>query len=1123
MNKYSTALAVLAMAALSAPVVCQAQDPAAEFKLVQQLSANGKTADALARCDKVLEVYGNPKSRVAKQFTHFVPFFLWQKGQILMSTGDYDGAYETFNKLYTSEEYKKNDLRDRAKAIVPGGYDAFLTASLFYMGYSRFQQGVGNEQKPGDPKKFEECIPVMEQYLQLYQSGKVSAMEKQQKLDGKLCFILLQAYILKSEPDFQKAGEYLEKSRTAKSTLPDDMAMAGISSVINVAMKNPQYIDWGHKLVAANPSSFELSPVRMAAYGGKFFNYGNESTKLIGDFLKAGKTDDAAAAARTATDMLGLVPDTVETFYSLSEMLKSIGDFKAPINDTAAGATYRAAVCKALAKNYQKLHKENMALESYAISTAANAALQFGSNRLAKGGYQILLDRYPKMAMNGADGPQSLRDKNYFQYAQLCRATGDEETAVKYEKMVNAEALGEGGQIALLVNKMARLAGEGRWEEAIPAAEEVISSPDIDKLSQNYVAAKFTIVAGNYKLGRFDKVAKEGMALLESDIISKAKIKENIARNYDAQTRYFVVESYNKLGSVDPKNYDKAMEQVSAFIVKYPNTLDVKENPMLPNVYYMGIDTLLKRRGHGDEQADAKDLAKALEYCGVIAEKWPESALYPTSRLLAGNILINGQDESRKDEGVKALEASADAALAQEDGKGKDVAANALFWLASYAPDIAREGESEADRAKRVQGYIDRFWSDADYEGNAYCLQMLNLSMKKAMASGSKEAFDKEVSRAESVIAREANYSLANNTHNPDMEAAINSFVLNYVDGYKQFNGKELTLAEKSEKFSNFPGIAKEDKYTNAILRMALLSSMSDALSKAKRSKDGDPAEATRLEEEINDTFNQMKKDFEPGQLTNFICVQVGNFAVGYAKEIPDAAARNADLAEAVVYFDTVLGRQTDNISEAKLGKANALSLMEDKAKQQEAVALYKELANAVDPAILGPALFGLTKVYMAMGDYASAVATASKFTANRSLNANRQEMYLLQGQAYAKSGNVEDALLTYTNLYNQNRGQIAFSAPACKAMMELYWDRNKPATGDRLKGNFKSSDRWRAWSIGQDYVNQIRKSGIEQQMKPDDRDKYNEVVKLVSQYSTDPAVQKEDKAKKNFEAKIGK
>lgn len=1123
MNKYSTALAVLAMAALSAPVVCQAQDPAAEFKVVQQLTANGKAADALARCDKVLEVYGNPKSRVARQFTHFVPFFLWQKGQILMSTGDYNGAYETFKKLNTSEEYKKAELRDRAKLVVPGGYDAFLTASLFYMGYSLFQQGVGNEQTPGDSKKFEECIPVMEQYLQLYQSGKVSPLEKQQKLDGKLCFILLQAYILKEQPDFKKAGEYLEKSRNAKSSLPDDMAMTGLGTVINVAMKNPEYIDWGHKLLDANPSSFELSPVRMAAYGGKFFNYGNESSKLISDFLKAGKLDDAAAAARTTSNMLGLVPDTVETFYALSAMHKAIGDFKAPINDAAAGATYRADLCKALAKNYQKLHKDNTTLESYAISTAANAALQFGSNRLAKGGYQILLDRYPKMAMNGKDGLQSLRDKNYFQYAQLCRATGDEATAVKYEKMVNAEALGEGGQIALLINKMARLAGENRWEEAIPVAEEVVSSPEIDKLSQNYVAAKFTIVAGNYKLGQFDKVAKEGVALLDSGVIGQAKIKENIARNYDAQTRYFVIESYNKLGGVDPKNYDKAMEQVSAFIVKYPNTLDVKENPMLPNVYYMGIDTLLKRRGHGDDQADAKDLAKALEYCGVIAEKWPECALYPTSRLLAGNILINGDDESRKDEGVKALEASAEAALAQSDGKGKDVAANALFWLASYAPTIEREGESDADRAKRVQGYIDRFWTDADYEGNVYCLQMLHLSMKKAMESGSKEAFDKEVSRAESIIAREANLALENDTHNPDMEGAINSFVADYVDGYKQFNGKELTLEEKSEKFSNFPGISKDDKYTNAILRMALLSSMSDALAKAKRSKDGDPAEAARLDQEIKDAFGQLKKDFEPQQLTNFICVQVGNFAVNYAKDVPDEAARNADLAQAVSYFDTVLGRQTDNISEAKLGKANALSLMSDKAKQQEAVALYKELSSAVDPAILGPTLFGLTKVYMSMGDYASAVATASKFTANRSLNANRQEMYLLQGQAYAKSGNTEDALLTYTNLYNQNRGQIAFSAPACKAMMELYWERNKPSTGSRLKGDFRSSDRWRAWSIGQDYVSQIRKSGIEQQMRPDDRDKYNEVVKLLSQYGNDPAVQKEDKDKKNFEAKIRK
>lgn len=1110
------------MAAFSTPVVCQAQDPAAEFRVVQQLAANGRTADALARCDKVLSVYGNPKSRVAKQFTHFVPFFLWQKGQILMTTRDYDGAYEAFSKLYTDENYKKADLRNRAKELVPpDGYDAFLSASLFYMGYSRFQQAMGSDKDHRDPKMFEECIPLMEKYLQLYQAGKVSRMEKQQKLDGKLCFVLLQAYLLKEKPDFQKAGEYLEKSRRAKSALPDDMAMSGLGTVIDVALKNPQYIGWGHKVLTSTPSSFELGPVRLARYGNQFFNFGNSSAKLIDSALKEGKLDDANAAARTAIDSLGLVPDTVETILALKAMAKSIGEFKSAVPDKAMDVSYLGKDCSTLAGHYTKFHKDNTHLESYAIATAANAALQFGSNRLAKAGYQILLDRFPKMAMKNKDGLKPLRDQNYFQYAQLCRATGDEETAVKYEKLVNAESLGEGGQVALVANKMARLTTEGNWTEAIPVAEELIGMPEIDKQSQNYIAAKFTIVAANYKLGQYDKVAKAGSELLDSGIIGQGKLKEKVARTYDAQTRYFVVDAYNKLGASNPDNYDKAMEQAAAFMIKYPNNMDVKDNPLLPNMYYLAIDTLLKRRGKGDPQADAKDLAKALEYCNDIAEHWPESAVFPSSRLLAGNILINGEDESRKDEGVKSLEAGADAALAQPDGKGKDVAANALFWLASYTPDIVREGEDDAARAKRAQGYIDRFWKEADYEGNVYCLQMLNLSVKAGLAAG-KEAFGKEVKRAQEVIAREANFSMANNTHNPDMEGAINAFVSDYSEGYKKFNNKDLTLDEKKELCTNFPGISKDDKYTNAILRMALLSSVNDALAKASR-KDGNPEEAMRLRQDVNDIFSKMKKDFEPEQLTNFICVQVGNFAANYAMSLPDQAARDTDLAEALAYFDTALARHTDNINEAKLGKANALAAMSGKDKQQEAVQLYVELSGVADPDVQGPALFGLTKAYTAMGNYGEAVKTANQFTQNRGLKAHRQEVYLLQGQAYAKSGNIEDALLTYTNLYNQNRGAIAYSAPACKAMMELYWERNKPASGDRMKGDFKSSDRWRAWSVGQDYVNQIRKSGIEQKMTPDDRDKYNEVVTLVSQYGSDAAVQKEDKAKKSFEARISK
>ena len=60
------------------------------------------------------------------------------------------------------------------------------------------------------------------------------------------------------------------------------------------------------------------------------------------------------------------------------------------------------------------------------------------------------------------------------------------------------DEMGEGGQTALLVNKMARLTSEGNWAEASAAAAEVVAALGNDKTNQNYVAARFVQVAAVY-------------------------------------------------------------------------------------------------------------------------------------------------------------------------------------------------------------------------------------------------------------------------------------------------------------------------------------------------------------------------------------------------------------------------------------------------------------------------------------------------------------------------------------------------------------------------------------------------------------------------------------------------
>lgn len=1121
MIKYSTAAAVMAMAALSAPMVCQAQDPATAAKQVQALVGQGKVADAIALCDKMIKTYSNTKSRLAAQFAHYEPYFHWQKGNILFAAKQYADAYTAFEILYKEPRFKEKKLRDRALAEPNmnngNGFEPFLTASLFYMAYSRFQEAVGDPAAKiqGNPAKFAECIPVMEEYLQLYQSGKVSKMEKAQKMDGKLCFMLLQAYLLKPEPDFKKAGEYLEKSRTAKATLPDDMAMSGLSTIIKVAIENPQNIGWVYKVVRSNPQSFNLGPIRMARYGSQFFNPALQGAKIVGAALKKGDMDQANEAAKTTYALLGLVPEVEETRRSLHGMYTTLKSYKAAMPDPAAGATYRASDCAALFKNYDKLGKSKTQIEAYAMVTAANLAQQYGSMRLAKAGYQILLDRYPGLSQKTEEGMKSMKDKNIFQLAQLCRATNDEQVAIALEGKVDMKSMGEGGQTAILVNKMARFTKANQWAEATEVAAEVVKATESDKSSPNYAAARFVQVAAAWKLGKWADVITLGEAVLSDDVFGVAlqggKFKEATAVANETQCRYFIIDAHSRLIREDSAHLDKILAAVEAYIAKFPN-----ENSLQPNVYFQGINALLARQGGGDPAAMAKDMDAALAYCNTFSEKWSDHTLAPHVLMLSGNILINSEDESRKPQGIIALQNAVEAGFKQDGGKGKSVAANALYMLASYGSEIQLEGEDNAAMEARAKGYVQRFWAEADFEGCEYSLSMVNFLMKNAL-EGDKAAFDAAVAKAQEVIAREANYALANNKVNSDMEAAINGYASTYAEGYLKFNGAELTVDQQRDHFSNFPGIAKEDKYTNAILRMAMLSSMSQAQAKlAKTDKDA----AARMGEDIAKEFRRMTSEFKPADLTNFICVQVGNYEVSYAQRLKDQALRNEEANTALSYFEQAISRGGEYLDEARIGKASALGLTDDKAKQAESAQLFEQLASSPKQEIAGPALFGITKLHMATGNYEAAVASASRFI-EAGIRTGKKDMQMLYGEALGKCGRLDDALVAYTNLY-QDMGNVAYSAPACKALMELLWQRNNPSTGDRLQGNFKPSDRWRAWNTGQVYVKRIRESKLEAKMTPDDRDKWNEVVTLLGQYAADGDVQREDKEGKQFQSQIG-
>ena len=1132
MKTINSLTAALAMVAAGAPLVSHAQDPAAAYKQIQTLRQGGKNAEALKVADQLIAVYGNPKSRVAKQFAHFTPFFYFQKGEILTDLGELDKAYETFKELNTNPQYKDKALIERSKEL-PGwkeeGFVPLVSAALFQMGNTRYQQASG---KNGDPSKYEECISLLEEYLKLYEGNKVTKMERSWKLDGKVCFMLMQSYLLKSQPDFDKAGKYVEKGRRAKAALPDDMVMNGLKTVLSIALDKPEYVAWGEKMISANLGSYHLSPERMALHSVLMVNYGTKSAKIWDAALRAGDLRQAVDAARTTVSLYGLSHDASVTVDALSELNKYTGSANALIDDRFMGVKYDPVRNKKMAETYAEYITNHTEPEAIAILTLANSASNMGSKRLAKAGYKVLLDRYPSMqqAKKSESGEQKfspLRDLNYMQYAQLSRMTGDEETANLYEQKVDASNVGEENKHVVIINKMARLVKEKQWAEVVPVADEVMKALSDDKGSVNYVSAWFSKLAALYMLHRFDEVVTEGEALLASGMLEPGKIKEKAAREYETQTLFFVTDAAKDLGAENPAMLDKSLSTAEAFMLKYPSK-DMKENPMAPNVYFDAVSVLLKRRGNGKPEDDKRDLEKALRYCEYIYNTWPEHDLYPMSLLVAANIIINGEDEAKKVEAIPLLERCVEAGLQMPDNKGRDAASNALYWLCEYSPDLPLENEDDAAVQARVAGYFDRFWKEADCEGNNYALQMAALELMRARDrardSKAEAAYDKALANTQKVIGREATHAFRNNVHDPELEMTINTYVECYVDGQKKFHDKELTLDEKSVHLLNFPGIQKADKYTNAIFHMALLSSMNEAMLAAKRA--GNTARAGELERDIAGSFRKMRDSFKPADLTNFICVQVGNYEVDYARRLPAGSKERKEEANmALTYFDHVLasgGR--DMQSEAKLGRANALTLSDSDAHHKEAFTLYTGLAADSSPEVVATALIGLTDLNMSTKNYKAAAETANKFISMRiGTSGQRNAMLLKLGEAYCESGDVQKGLQTYMNLYNQNRGQISYSAPACKAMMEQYWKRNTPASGDRLKGTFKASDRWMAWNTGNSYVKSIERSGIVPKMTPSERDLFNEVLVLVDRYSKDRAVQEESRENANFNSKLGK
>ena len=1122
MNTYTTAVSVMAALAFSMPMVCQAQDPLSSLTKVKKLVQQGQTDEAVSLCDSVIKRFGG-KGATARQFSYVLPFYAWEKAVAYFKAARYDEAYNAFKAFMDEPKWRDPATLAKAKESIPGqpeAYEPYFTYALFQMGNCRYKQGVGEEGKDnGDKAKFEDAIACFEKYLGLVKSGKVSATEKKMKMEGQICFILVQANILKEKPDFKKAAEYLELSRTVKGSVPDEMAMEGLNTIVNVAISNPENVGWVYKLIESSRASYNLDPARAARNSNKFYNMGQRAYKVMEEALRAGNDAQAVEAARSANVLFGLVTDMPTARTALADQVKSFGAYKKAFVDKGTGVRLNGASSRKLLNSYKALAEKGTEFDGFTVLSSSTIAKDMGSNRLAKGGFQVLYDRYGKLALpaKGDAEPRLLRNTVIMQLGSLCRVTGDDEAGLKYEKMLEGADMGDQTKI-LVFQKLQRTVDDKDWQNVTTCAQEVIDSFKEDKTNKLYLTGRYMLVAAYYQLADFENVIKTARELIDSGEMKagegKDALKPKEAANYDNYVYYFLMDSYARLAAQDPSKRSDAIKVFEEYAAKYTGT-DLEMAPMADKMYYGAIDQHIKRANAAADDASAEaDQKAAVKYCDHICASWPTSDLYPTAELLAAGILMNDTDEAVKATAMPRLQRAADAATKLGTKQSRATASNALFWLATYTPEFPAEGESEAAAQARAREYAERYWTEGDAEGDAFVLPMVALYLSMAT---NKEEFESALKRAQDTIAREATYMFKNEKSDPELEKTINTYVESYVNGNKTYLNKTLTLEEKTAHFTNFPGIDPADKYTNAIFRMAQINSMNQELIGLK----DDKAAKEKMEEQIQEVFRNMTNTFRAADLTNYICVQVGDYLVKYVSKFPDPSARTEELGMAEEYYTAVIERKKDLVADAELGLAHTLAYSKDAAKQTKAAELYTKVSANPDPNVGGPALVGLTKLHLRTGNAAAAIETTNKYMRNRQNQRDRLDMMLMQGEAYTLANDSKNALLAYMNLFNQYKGKVGYSARACMAIMEIFWKRNNPTQGDRLQKGFQNSDRWTAWNTGQLYVDLIRRSGVEGKLTPEERDEFNKVVSAVHNYGTDPAVMKEDKANKEFQRNL--
>ena len=587
----------------------------------------------------------------------------------------------------------------------------------------------------------------------------------------------------------------------------------------------------------------------------------------------------------------------------------------------------------------------------------------------------------------------------------------------------------------------------GEHKKSLEVAKVLIDK--VQKGTKQHDICVFVLGGSHFYLGNFD----EAQPFLDQHV------EEYPKSDFIMHSEYFQGSNLTRL-----QYWEKAATLLDAFLAKYKNP---NINIYMPNALYDRANC------HFSES----EYDPALVQLNRIESEFVQSAVTDTAYNMKGNIFEStGKREDAEEYYLKALEVS-------ENRNNKLVAGEALSNI------IGMLGAEKIDkkpnpRIKDAVPFYEKFMKE--YSNSPYKPQAVVYGMVPMRAVG------REVEALENLQGMIT--QLAGQKNQAFLEECVNA----YSDAFLQIKGN--TPAKLKTKYYNFPGIDLGDKRTLALLRIALIGVFEGQLKTAEKDKNEDLT--IRYEADIKILFNDLKGQFQPKELTNFVLIRVGD----YLREKTSAPK------QALSYYDELLTRKDKTGMEFKalLGIADVMGSSDAPSDNKKAIASLERVHSAAndDPVSQEKALFRIVEINDKLGDW-EAVSTKARQYLDEKHSKKAAEVSYLYAKSFDKRGKLEDALANYGLVYARYTGFIAISAPSVKRVMEIMWDRglnegDKVGAGDKAI-TLDKSDRQSAYEdIGSKYISsttrirQTNKNITDEEIKL-----WDKVAALVKEYET--------------------